>query len=328
MDNEQLSAPAAGQGNLMQRLGTVPVGNRGIQLSTMDDIFRFAKAVALSQLCPPGFSETDAFLIIQNGLEVGMSPMAALASTYVINKRATIFGDMPLALVRQSGLLEDYRQGYEGKPFEDNFKCIVTSKRKGIAEPIVTEYSVADAKVAEVWGKKGPWVTAPKRMLLYRARGFNLRDNFGDVLKGCAIAELDDGENLPGFENAKEAKVVAPNFDQAPAAPLAPPAAPSDQPKRGPGRPRKIEGPLLIPEPEKPEPKPEPAPPSDAKPADEIKARLQADGIALEAFLKLMQSNAYLGAEQTDLEDVAPEGLQAALQFWDSEVKARLGGKQ
>jgi len=345
MDNEQLpsAAPTTGQGNLMQRLGTVAVGNRGIQLSTIDDVFRFAKAVAMSHLCPENFSETDCFLVIQNGLEVGMSPMAALASAYVVNRRATIFGDMPLALVRQSGLLEDYKQEYQGEPFKDDCKCIVTSKRKGTSEPIVTEYSVGDAKIAEVWGKKGAWTTAPKRMLLYRARGFNLRDNFGDVLKGCAIAELDDGENLPGFENAKEAKVVAPNFAQTPAAPLAAPAAPSDQPKRGPGRPRKIEQPPLIPEPEKPEPKPEPAPPSDAKPVDEktdlidmVKVHLDADQISIEAFLKLMQGNAYLeGVDPRDielghvgLEDVAPEGLQAALQFWDSEVKARLGGKQ
>lgn len=219
------AAPPA-QMSLMARLGSVPVGNRGIQLAHMDDIFRFAKAIAMSQLCPPGFTETDCFVIIANGLEVGMSPMAALASTYVVNNRATIFGDMPLALVRQSGLLESYNQKYEGKRYEDDYRCVVTTKRKGEGEPIITSYSVGDAKIAEVWGKtitkngkefKTPWVTAPDRMLLFRARGFNLRDNFGDVLKGCAIAELNDDENVAGFEHAKAAaaQVVEPNFNRA-----------------------------------------------------------------------------------------------------------------
>jgi len=338
-ESNELATPAPT--SLMQRLGTVPVGNRGIQLSTIDDVFRFAKAVAVSHLCPPGFTETDCFLIIQNGLEVGMSPMAALASTYIVNNRATIFGDMPLALVRQSNLLEDYKQEYQGKPFDGDYKCIVTSKRKGSTEPIITEYSVGDAKIAEVWGKKGSWTNAPKRMLLYRARGFNLRDNFGDVLKGCAIAELDDGENLPGFENAKEAKIVAPSFDQTPAAPAPPvempPVMPPEQPKRGPGRPRKIEQPPLIPEPEPP--KPEPAPPPEERPGmdpiDIVKDQLQTDQIPVKEFLKLMQRNAYLDADPQDielghvsLEDVAPEGLKTALEVWDVEIKPKLGAKK
>src|ERR1700746_3675690 len=89
-ETEQQLAPSA-QTSLMQRLGTVAVGARGIQLTSIDEVFRFAKAVALSQLCPPGFSETDCFLIIQNGLEVGMSPMAALANTFIGNRRATSF---------------------------------------------------------------------------------------------------------------------------------------------------------------------------------------------------------------------------------------------
>jgi len=260
-DNEQQITPA--QSGLMQRLGSVPVGNRGIQLSTIEDVFRFAKAVALSQLCPPGFSETDCFLIIQNGLEVGMSPMAALANTYIVNRRATIFGDMPLALVRQSGLLDDYKQEYQGNPFENDFKCVVSSKRKGSSEPIVTEYSVNDAKLAEIWGKKGPWTNAPKRMLLYRARGFNLRDNFGDVLKGCAIAELDDGENLPGFDNAKtaSAKIVEPNFDQTPVVRSPEVAAPATGGEIGPLPPKKPRGrPPKVSPVEAPEPKPEPEP--------------------------------------------------------------------
>ena len=60
-----------------------------------------------------------------------------------------------------------------------------------------SEFSVQDAKRAGLWGKMSasgkptPWVLYPDRMLLFRARGFNLRDNFGDVLKGSI-------EQVPG----------------------------------------------------------------------------------------------------------------------------------
>jgi hypothetical protein len=333
--------------SLMARLGTVPVGARGIQLANMDDIFRFARAIALSQLCPPGFSETDCFVIIANGLEVGMSPMAALASTYVVNNRATIFGDMPLALVRQSGLLESYSQKYEGKKFDDDYRCVVTTKRKG-EEPIATSYSVADAKLAEVWGKtvtkngkefKTPWVTAPDRMLLFRARGFNLRDNFGDVLKGCAIAELNDDENQAGFEHAKAAaaRVVEPNFDGAAApqaagiseerlsAALEHPTIAPEAPRRR-GRPSKTDRqpdtlfpPAAPPAPasaSEPVTPPAPAPPPPISPPPEPKSvetnaqpgpvaeilkRLAAEKISQEAFLLLMHELGLVDAEREDI---------------------------
>ena len=182
-------------------MSVVPVGHRGIELSSMEELFRFAEAVSMSQLCPPGFSKTDIFLIIQNGLEVGMSPMAALSSTYIVNKRATIFGDMPLALVRQSGLLEDYKQEYSGTPYNDDYTCTVTTMRRNTKTPITVSYSVKNAKTARLWGKEGAWTSTPDRMLLYRARGFCLKDNFPDVLRGCSIGELND-EVPSGFQNA------------------------------------------------------------------------------------------------------------------------------
>jgi hypothetical protein len=323
----------------MDKLGAIAVGNRGIQLSNMDDVFRFAKAVAGSQLCPPGFSERDCFLVIANGLEVGMSPMAALQSTYIVNNRATIFGDMPLALVRQSGLLEDYKQEYVGKAFDDDYRCIVTSKRKGTSTPITTEYSVKDARTAELWTKKGPWTTAPKRMLLYRARGFNLKDNFSDVLKGCAIAELDDGV---GFDNAREAvgRVVEPHFS-APAvsetsrlnlgetrSAVPDLRGPEPPAKRGPGRPRKEkpEEVLFGPSAEMAEQKPETETPAAdlSKEAKQILGRLADEKIPVIDFLLVMEKCAFLDATpeairngQVEISAVSAQGLSDALENWE-----------
>jgi hypothetical protein len=71
----------------------------------------------------------------------------------------------------------------------DDFGFSVASLRDGDDMPKFTRFTIADAKQARLWGKDGPWQTYPKRMLMWRARGFNLRDNFGDVLKGLHTTE-------------------------------------------------------------------------------------------------------------------------------------------
>jgi hypothetical protein len=162
-----------------------------------------------------------------------MSPMQSLESIYVVNNRATLFGDAPKALIEASGLMSDYKQSYEGKEGTDDYRCVVTSTRRG-RQPMSETYSVRDAKTAQLWDKPGPWKLHPRRMLLFRARGFNLRDNFGDVLKGFQIGELVDEDGIAGFEHAKQARVVEPNFERSSDA-----SSEETPVKRGPGRPRK-----------------------------------------------------------------------------------------
>ena len=62
----------------------------------------------------------------------------------------------------------------------------------------MTTFSEQDAKVAGLWGKSGPWKQYPKRMLQMRARGFNLRDNFADILGGLITAE--EARDMPEAE--------------------------------------------------------------------------------------------------------------------------------
>ena len=188
----------------------ISAGDRGLVLANMDDFARFAMKVAASQFCPPGFSEVDCFIVLQCGAELGLSPMTSLQSFYVVNNRASLFGDMPKALVERSGLMLDYTQEEIGTYPNDDYGYRIESLRKGRSKPLITKYTVADAKIAKKWPGKdnSPWATAPKRMLMFRARGFNLRDNFSDVLKGFQISELVDEETVAGFEHAKRAVVL------------------------------------------------------------------------------------------------------------------------
>lgn len=192
-------APAATQ----QSKQLVPIGNRGIVPSNMDDLFRFAKAVSVSGLAPKGIESAEAiFVALEMGLEVGLPMMAALQNIAVINGRPTIWGDAQLAVVRGTGELTLFEEWYEenGKrlarnpaSFTDATTAVCRVQRHGY-EAAETAFSVADAKRANLWSKAGPWTQYPARMLRFRARSFGLRDQFGDALRGLRTAEevMDD----------------------------------------------------------------------------------------------------------------------------------------
>ena len=164
-------------------------GEQGVQLASLEDAFRFANAVAASGFAPRGMERAEAILVaIQLGAELGLTPMSALQNIAVINGRPAIYGDAALALVRSSGLLEVFREEEVGEAGKDTQGVKVTAKRKGFDEASET-FTVADAKLAKLWAKSGPWTDYPKRMLKFRARGFILRDLFGDVLKGLRTLE-------------------------------------------------------------------------------------------------------------------------------------------
>ena len=167
----------------------VPMG-AGVQINSFEALQRFAAMVAASGLAPKDMTRMETIAIaIEMGLEVGLKPMQALQNVAVINGRPSLWGDAALALVESSGLLEDIRETWTGKPYEDDFAAVVIAKRRGRSAATERTFSVADAKTAGLWKKSGPWTTAPKRMLQMRARAFALRDTFADVLRGLAIAE-------------------------------------------------------------------------------------------------------------------------------------------
>lgn len=177
-----------------------------LQLTNLPDLREFCKVLASTNMVPKDYrgKPDDILVAMLHGQEVGLPHLQALQSIATINGIPSIYGDAGLALVRTSGLLEDFDEWAEvdgvrqaGTSFPimkwaEEGKMIVfhcMSKRIGAKRPRFTSYSVDDAKRAGLWGKQGPWTTTPQRMLTFRPRGWNLRDEFGDVLKGLAIYE-------------------------------------------------------------------------------------------------------------------------------------------
>ena len=176
----------------------VLIGPRGVQITDMDSLWRFAQYVVKSGFAPKGMQTAEAvFIAIEMGLEVGLPPMAAIQNIAVINGRPSIYGDAMLGICRSSGDVMLFEEWYEqdGKrlarnpvKFTDDVTAVCRVQRRGF-EASETGFSVADAKRAELFTKPGNWQQYPARMLRFRARGFALRDQFGDWLKGMKSAE-------------------------------------------------------------------------------------------------------------------------------------------
>ena len=173
----------------------------GMQLQSLGDYESFACCVQASGLAPKTLNTTAKILVaVQTGAELGMTPMQSLRSVAVINGTPTVYGDALLGMVRQSGQLEYIKESIDGSFCTDLTKvdgattAVCTVKRMGDPEPVTVRFSVAEARLARLWEKTGPWSTHPQRMLKYKARAFALRDTFPDILMGLHLYEEIQGE--------------------------------------------------------------------------------------------------------------------------------------
>lgn len=183
-----MNAPENKQLALAQQ--TAPVAY-DLSPRNFDEAWRLAEILADSELVPKDFRGKPGNCLVgmQWGHELGLKALQSLQGIAVINGRPSIWGDTMLAIVRASPLCEYV---VEGQDADGTAWCKV--KRRGEPEQVRT-FSDADAKLAGLQGKQGPWVTAPKRMKQMRARAFALRDVFTDILRGMHMAE--ESADLP-----------------------------------------------------------------------------------------------------------------------------------
>jgi len=160
-------------------------GQRGAEIRTLDDAFRIAKAVFMSGFSPLKTVEAN-FIAIQLGAEIGLPPMAAVQSIYAVNNRPGMMVANALAIVESSGALADIEEKIEGQGDARKAVCKITRKGR---QPYTVEYSMADARKAELTGKDN-WKKFPDRMLKARALGYALQDRFKDKLMGIGIVEV------------------------------------------------------------------------------------------------------------------------------------------
>ncbi len=185
----------------------IPLSRFGMQLRTLEEVFRFGTCLVKSGLAPKGMQTPEAITIaVQMGMEIGLPPMASVQNIAAINGRPSLWGDAMLGVVRATGELEEFEEWFEQgekrlsrnpTEYADTTAAVCRVKREGYTAKEYS-FSVADAKRANLWGKEGPWKQTPFRMLQMRARSFNLRDQFGDALRGLLSTE--EVQDLPPKE--------------------------------------------------------------------------------------------------------------------------------
>lgn len=154
-----------------------------------ESAYRLATVVVKSGMSPKSLDTVEkATVAIMHGLELGLTPMAALQSITVVNGMPTVYGDGLIALVRGSGLLEDIEETCESDG-EGPTIAVCKVKRVGQKSWTVQSFTRPQAQRAGLWKKAGPWTQYPSRMMQMRARSWALRDAFADVLRGINSAE-------------------------------------------------------------------------------------------------------------------------------------------
>jgi hypothetical protein len=165
--------------------------------TTLEEAFRFAQLVVQAGLAPSSYETNGApdpqkvVIGILTSLELGVPPLQGLTGIAIINNRATVWGDLAVALIQAKGLIRDHEVIESGTFPNDDYTVTCRYWRVGQTKPYEGKFSIAQAKKANLWmnASKKPWVSYPQRMLHARARAYALRDGFSDALKGLAIAE-------------------------------------------------------------------------------------------------------------------------------------------
>jgi hypothetical protein len=177
--------------------------NNGIAPTNFFEACKLAEFLSKSDMIPKNYVGKVGSILaaIQMGSEIGLKPMQALQNIAVINGRPTLWGDAMLALVQSHSSFEYIRESDDGQ------KATCTVKRKNADEHTVT-FSNDDARKAGLLGKPGPWSQYPARMRQVRARGFAIRDQFADALKGFSCAEEVLDYNVIEHEPAKKIEKI------------------------------------------------------------------------------------------------------------------------
>lgn len=168
---------------------------------TIEEQYRLAKLYCQSGLMPPRFNRPETLMVaMQYCYELGLKPLTGLRQMAIIKGIPAIFGDLPLALAQQSGLVEsfvEYLVNTKNEIITDQnldtevYAAICKVKRKGDQEFYISYFTIEDAKKSGLFESSDAWKKYPKDMLKYRARAKALKARFPDALNGIAIAEYD-----------------------------------------------------------------------------------------------------------------------------------------
>lgn len=197
--------------------------------ANLEERFRVADAWFKSKMVPASYENSIQVLgAMEFSIQLGIPPLIGLSKIAIINGQPSIWGEMPLALVRKSGHLKSIKEVI----YDKDGKLIDLSNP--LATPFLagcevhridgssscTFFSMDDARNAGLLGRNNPWKSYPRRMLQMRARSQSLKDLFPDVLMGVPVSEYDfnhipDGKIRTVNPNGEEKRDAAQELSKA-----------------------------------------------------------------------------------------------------------------
>lgn len=170
--------------------------NIGVPIRGLDEAYRLAQNLAVSSLLPDALrgKPSDTLAIILYGQEIGLAPMQAIQSIYVVRGKPQLSADLWTALARKAG--HKVRWGHC-----DSTSATVTIARGDDPDyPLTQTFTLEDAVTAGLCtikdgrpyarsqnGKPTPWETYPARMLRNRSVSFAGKSQCPEVALGFAI---------------------------------------------------------------------------------------------------------------------------------------------
>lgn len=170
----------------------------------LDQIYRLSQALAQSSLLPKDLrgKPSDVLVAVLYGQELGLAPMAAIQSVYVVQGRPTISGQLWAALAR--------RAGHKVRVTDETAEsCTVEVERADDpGHPTTVTYTLAQAKQAGL-ATKDVWKQHPAAMLYARAVSTACR-------RACPEIALGFGDETDRVEPERPtlAQVAAERLDQ------------------------------------------------------------------------------------------------------------------
>jgi len=175
--------------------------NGQLKGGTLQEQWKLATAYCRSGMLPKSYNTPEKELTgMQYAYELGLSPLSALKNIAVINGQPSLWGELPLAIVRNSGKLVRIKEYNIDKDYKEI--CIANKNLNAHLYASICElereggekkefaftrdmYKAQGAGVTAIWNK------FESIMFKRKARSIGLKDMFGDILEGLNIAEYD-----------------------------------------------------------------------------------------------------------------------------------------
>lgn len=193
-------------------------------MESIESAMKYADILLKSKLVPNHFFEKGSdgkpdynkgkpeaiVLVLQHGMEVGLSVTQSLQQVVPVNGLISIKGDGAKSLILTSGICDVWDERISGSIEAGDYACEIYSKRRDGKEKTV-KFTLNDAIRADLfytdaqlkamqsagdWQQKkanafkySAWYKYPTRMVGYRCIGFISRDLYPDVLQGMVTTE-------------------------------------------------------------------------------------------------------------------------------------------